>query len=225
MQSEPLQPSSDKHAKTKSRLSFGNLLFLLFVLLFATYGAVDIFSRIFFAAKSPAAEVLLSDTASSTLPISDVFAAPFTPARLQIPVLSVNAAVELVGRKPDGSMKAPSTFTTVAWWSEGSLPGAQGNTVIAGHLNNALDTSGVFEHLNDLSLGDTVIISGASGREARYIVRQMTVYNTSDAPNTTIFSTEGSSRLVLITCDGAWDQGKRSYDKRLVVYADLVSAN
>ena len=225
MQSEPLQPSSGKHKNAASRLSFGNLLFLLFVFLFATYGAVDIFSRVFFASNKPTPEVLLSDTASSTLPTTDVYAAPFVPVRLQIPALTVNARVELVGRKPDGSMKAPSTFTTVAWWSEGSKPGEKGDTVIAGHLNNALDTSGVFEHLNDLSLGDTVIISGEGGREARYIVRQMTVYGTNDAPDTAIFSTTGSSRLVLITCNGAWDQGKRSYDKRLVVYADLISAN
>ena len=33
----------------------------------------------------------------------------------------------------------------------------------------------------------------------------------------------GQPRLALITCDGAWVQGNRTYDHRLVVYATLVS--
>ncbi len=223
MQSEPLLLSSARSGvlKLEPILSSRDILLLFFGLVFVIFGAADLLSRVF-AHTAAVPAITLGELATST---PDIFAAPFTPTRLSIPRLLLNASIESVGRKPDGFMRAPSRFDTVAWFNEGSLPGAAGNAVIAGHLNNAIDTSGVFEHLNELSLGDTIILQGENDREARYVVREMTVYDTAQAPQDTIFSTSGPSRIVLITCDGAWDQGKRSYDKRLVVYADLQSAH
>ena len=202
----------------------GILLFSIGLIL-AAFGFVDVFSRVFLSSSvtedrgveiASVEETLVVGTALHTL------SSPFIPVRIRVPALHVDAEIESVGRKADGTMKTPSSFRTTAWFNEGSLAGAEGNTVIAGHLNNAITTSGVFEHLDALSLGETIILSDASGREARYVVREMTVYETLKAPNDHIFSTTGASRVVLVTCNGAWDKGKRSYDKRLVVFADLI---
>lgn len=147
--------------------------------------------------------------------------APFIPVRLIVPVIGVDAKVEQAGLNPDGAMQAPTSVSTVAWYKGGPRPGESGNAVIAGHLNTALGLSGVFERLGDLRVGDTVIVEGQSGH-ARYIVRALTVYDAATAPAERIFAVEGPSTLVLITCNGAWDHGARSYEKRLVVVAEMI---
>lgn len=146
---------------------------------------------------------------------------PITPATLTIPAIGVKAAVEHVGKKADGTMQTPTKFGDVAWYSLGAKPGAEGNAVIAGHVNNALTKTGVFEHLSNLKIGDTVVVSDASGKELTYFVSKLATYPATDAPAKSIFSGEGPSQLVLITCGGDWLPTVRSFSKRFVVYARL----
>ena len=144
---------------------------------------------------------------------------PIVPARLRIPSLGVNAKVESVGIKDDGAMATPSNFDNVAWYSLGAKPGAQGSAVIAGHVNNALLKSGVFERLSQIKNGDYITVEDSAGKALVYKVSSVEEYQP-DAPTDALFATTGPSRLVLITCDGEWVPSARSYDKRLVVIAE-----
>ena len=144
---------------------------------------------------------------------------PIVPARLKIPSLGVNAKVESVGIKDDGAMATPSNFDNVAWYSLGAKPGAQGSAVIAGHVNNALLKSGVFERLSQIKNGDYITVEDSAGKALVYKVSSVEEYQP-DAPTDALFATTGPSRLVLITCDGEWVPSARSYDKRLVVIAE-----
>ena len=144
------------------------------------------------------------------------------PARLSIPSIGVNASVEQVGRTSDGSMQTPSSFETVGWYKEGSMPGQPGNAVIDGHVNNALTSAGVFEHLDQVKLGDTIQVSNAAGNTRTFRVTSEQIYSIDQAPLSQIFAEGGPSQLVLITCDGAWDQGRKEFNERLVMYASLV---
>jgi LPXTG-site transpeptidase (sortase) family protein len=119
-------------------------------------------------------------------------------------------------------MATPGSFATVGWYKLGSRPGQAGNAVLAGHVNNALTKSGVFEHLSDLKVGDSIAIADTSGKTLTYVVTETDQYKTTEAPAASIFSGAGPTQLVLITCDGAWDAAAHSYDKRFVVYARLV---
>lgn len=215
MQREPLLLSSAKIGMPieQSRLSWGGIVLAILFGFFVVYGAVDICIRIF-SSGSSAGVYIPSITATSSSALT-----PLTPERLIIPSLSVNALVESVGENGGGHMAAPKHFDEVAWYNLGSKPGSAGNAVVAGHLNNAIGLSGVFEKLDRLTLGSEIIVQG-EGREIHYTVREMTVYGANDAPLTEIFTREGPSRLVLVTCDGAWDAGVRSYDKRLVLIAE-----
>ncbi|MBI2004991.1 class F sortase [Patescibacteria group bacterium] len=143
------------------------------------------------------------------------------PARIMVGAALVDAAVEPVGKKPDGSMDTPKNFTDVAWYSLGAKPGEAGNAVFAGHVNNALGTAGVFEHLTDISIGDQIVIADVQGRMLTYVVRAVDLYRVDTAPLETIFRMVGPSQVVLITCEGVWDKDTRSYTKRLVVTASL----
>jgi len=116
-------------------------------------------------------------------------------------------------------MATPSNFDNVAWYSLGAKPGAQGSAVIAGHVNNALLKSGVFERLSQIKNGDYITVEDSAGKALVYKVSSVEEYQP-DAPTDALFATTGPSRLVLITCDGEWVPSARSYDKRLVVIAE-----
>lgn len=192
-------------------------------------GAADVTSRLarytlgdsaLFTAFAPAAAI--GDPSLTALfSGSPATSTPLTPARLRIPAIGVNAAVEHVGKKADGTMASPQKFAEVGWYALGAKPGAPGNAVIAGHVNNALTTSGVFEHLSDLRVGDYITVEDASGKTLVYVVRGTAQYKTDEAPAASIFSTIGPSQLVLITCDGDWVASAHSFDKRFIVYASL----
>lgn len=195
----------------------GRLLAVFFGLIFVLYGAIDIIARLDhgsgISVASPAAVVLARPTALASVPQT-----PFIPERLTIAAISVDTSVEMVGLNAAGNMAVPSSYKTVAWYKDGARVNAAGSTVIAGHLNNSLGMAGVFERLHTLGLGDTIVVEG-EGNQVEYVVREMTVYDAELAPTDEIFTTDGPSQLVLITCNGAWDQGARSYDKRLVIIA------
>lgn len=144
------------------------------------------------------------------------------PARISIPAIGVEALVGQVGKNAKGDMGAPPDYKTVAWYMLGSRPGASGSAVMAGHLNNSLSTAGVFANLGKLKRGDTITVTDAAGHERTFTVVSSEVYAADNAPNDLIFTTLGPSQLALITCDGAWNQGKKSFDERLVVFARLI---
>ncbi len=115
-------------------------------------------------------------------------------------------------------MATPSNFDNVAWYSLGAKPGGQGSVVFAGHVNNALFKSGVFEHLAQINKGAYITVEDSTGKSLVYRVSSVEEYQP-DAPTDALFVTTGPSRLVLITCDGTWVPSAHSYDKRLVVIA------
>jgi LPXTG-site transpeptidase (sortase) family protein len=120
-------------------------------------------------------------------------------------------------------MAIPSGFSTTGWYKFGARPGEAGNAVIAGHVNNGVGLSGVFARLGELSIGARISVADVSGRTLNYVVIQKARYDTRNAPLEEIFTIQGPSQLVLITCEGDWDPVSRSYDKRLVVVARLVN--
>ncbi len=174
-----------------------------------------------FAAPSLAQSVPLSGTdLASTTATNGIL-----PAHISIPAIGVDAPVEQVGKNATGDMGAPTDYKTVAWYLLGSRPGAPGSAVMAGHLNNSLSTSGVFANLDKLKRGDTITVTDDAGHTRTFMVVASEVYAADNAPNDLIFTTLGPSQLALITCDGAWNKGKKSFDQRLVVFARLVSSS
>ena len=141
------------------------------------------------------------------------------PVRLTVLSLGIDAAVVPVQNKPDGSMDVPKQYDEIGWYSLGPVVGAPGNAVFAGHVNNALTTTGVFANLSQIQIGDLVEIRDAQGMTLRYRVSEIANYPVDGAPAETIFAKKGSSQVVLITCEGDWDQNLHSFDRRLVVFA------
>lgn len=144
------------------------------------------------------------------------------PARLRIPSIEVDAAVQHVGVNAKGNMARPSNFKDVAWYKYGPSPRANGSAVIAGHLDNGLGLPAVFSRLREVRPGDAVIVEADDGTEQRFIVKNVQSYPYKEVPTSMVFSPNGPAGLNLITCDGNWIAKEKTYDKRLVVFAERV---
>ncbi len=218
-------PAKAPESRAARALRYVAIAIGIFVVLF---GLADVTSRLsksvlgddaLFDAFAPAAAIKPSAKVVPTVLASATSTSPFVPARLKVPSLGIDAKVEEVGRRADGSMGTPADFMNVGWWGEGSKPGAPGNAVFDGHVNNALTKPGVFAHLSQITKGDYITVSDAEGHTLVYEVSEVTLYDTDRAPLAAIFAKVGPSQLVLITCDGEWVQDEHSFDKRLVVVA------
>ncbi len=197
-------------------------------ILVVVVGLADVTSRLanrvlgedaLFNAFAPAAAIKPSAAVVPAALATATSTGVLVPSRLKVPSLGIDAKVEEVGRKADGSMGTPADFMNVGWWGEGQKPGQAGNAVFDGHVNNALTKPGVFEHLYQIHKGDYITVSDAEGHTLVYEVTEVTLYTTDRAPLAKIFAKTGPSQLVLITCEGEWLEEERSFDKRLVVVA------
>ena len=164
--------------------------------------------------------------AAENLPVlvdrSDVWFADEKEKRLQVPKLGIDAKIETVGVTAEGNMASPSTFHTVAWYKGGTAPGGIGSAVIAGHVDNALSVNGVFKELHTLVPGDEVLVQTETAGTLRYRVVALEEYDYLNAPLKEIFDRNDGQYLNLVTCAGTWLSDRGTYDKRLIVYTELV---
>jgi len=92
-----------------------------------------------------------------------------------------------------------------------------GNVVLSGHVELADGRKGVFANLDELAIGDVIVVQ-QNGQEYTYTISE--VYNTSPDDLTPLYPST-SSRLTLITC-GSYDFFQDSYLERTIVVADLL---
>jgi hypothetical protein len=138
-----------------------------------------------------------------------------------IPSLHVSAQIENVGLDRDAQMQSPQNVQNVGWFLPGAAPGDPGDAVIDGHFN-WYSGPAVFAHIDDLKAGDTIRVDLWNGQSVLFhVTAKTTVPYTSTVPG--LFEKRGPVRLSLITCGGEWDNGKHTYQNRLVVEAAVDS--
>lgn len=143
------------------------------------------------------------------------------PTRLVIPIINVNTAIQSVGVNSDGEMEVPNNSYEAGWFNLGPHPGETGSAVIAGHLDGVNGEPGVFIDLHKLKAGDKILVENSSGVTTTFIVKGSSIYDPGYAEK--VFSSSSGKHLNLITCDGVWDGIKKSFSKRLVVFADIIN--
>ena len=146
---------------------------------------------------------------------------PGLPTRLSIPSLHIVATIESVGSAKDGSMGVPKRASDVAWFAPWTRPGGVGSAVIAGHLDDVKGRPAIFEHLKELKPGDLVNVSDDLGVLRTFVVRSTKEYGVDDSTDS-IFAPWSSSNLNLITCSGKWNKSRQIYNKRFVVFTELI---
>lgn len=142
------------------------------------------------------------------------------PARLKIPKINVDSAVEYVGVAKGGAMDTPKKPEDVAWYQPGVRPGENGSAVIDGHSGWKDGRAVAFDNLYKLHTGDNIYVEDGTGTTTSFVVHEIRSYDPKADDREVFFSADGKSHLNLITCEGVWDAASKSYSKRLVVFAD-----
>jgi LPXTG-site transpeptidase (sortase) family protein len=144
------------------------------------------------------------------------------PVKLYIPAVRIQAIVEPVSVSDKGQMGVPRSTERVGYLSSGVLPGAIGNAIMDGHLDN-YEGPAVFFQLKRLKKGDAVIVKNDKGCKIQFVVESIETFKTSEAPIQKIFGSADDSRLNLITCTGKYSRKKKEHEKRLVVFTKRLT--
>ena len=144
------------------------------------------------------------------------------PVRIRIASVSIDAKVAPLGLLPGGKLDAPKIAEETGWYKLGPKPGEEGNAVIDGHLTLSKGPA-VFWNLRKVKLGDLITVTDELGTVRTFKVRKIAVYHVERAPMRQIFGDTKGKHLNLITCDGVWDTTLNHYDKRRIIYSDLIS--
>ena len=172
-----------------------------------------------------AAKVTAAPAAAATPGVGTSFTEPDMPVRLIIPAIGVDANIQSIGLywRDDNTMGIPTNFTDVAWYNGGPRPGMPGSAVIDGHLDGQYIQKAVFYNLGTLKPGDTVEVVESGGTTLEFKVIDSKLYDT-NANTADIFSSDTTkARLNLITCAGDWSKTQNQYNKRIVVFTELVT--
>jgi LPXTG-site transpeptidase (sortase) family protein len=162
--------------------------------------------------------------ASAPIGLGSSFEIPGQPVRLLIPIIGVDAIVQSVGlsKTGNGTIGIPDNFVDVAWYNKGSLPGSPGSAIIDGHLDGKKVPKAVFYNLNKLKPGDLVEVIDSKGTIFQFKVIRSQIYDYR-ASTADIFSGDVSkTRLNLITCTGSWIKDQKLYNKRIVIFTELI---
>lgn len=148
--------------------------------------------------------------------------ATFTPTRLMLPRLGIDAPVVQVLTAQDGTMGSPTNATDIGWYP-GVKPG-KGNALFDSHHDwNGED--GSFFALEEMRPGDQVIVQGANpGERLVYVVMWEKEVNGGIDATDLLGPHTGKQEATLITCGGAFNTFTRHHVDRIVVRAELVWA-
>ncbi|MEX3623666.1 class F sortase [Viridibacillus arvi] len=136
------------------------------------------------------------------------------PTHLEIPTLDVSASIYGVGLTSEGAMDTLNGPTPIAWYKYGSIPGQEGNTLLAGHRdwNGAI---GTLFYLETMRIGDTLVITFENGKKQTFILESNNIYDIDKIPEN-VMSLKGESRVTVITCAGDYNKNTGLYKSRAV---------
>ena len=175
------------------------------------------------SSTDPGGVDIASTTISETVSSSSAVALISMPrTHLAIPSLGIDAVVQRVTVSSHDTIGVPTNFTDVGWYAYSPLPGKEGTSIIDGHVDNGLALAGVFKHLSDIKIGDSVSVTDPSGKVLNFQVIQIDTYPYESTSTDALSYPHPGSYLSLITCTGAWVPLHRTYDQRIVVTAKLV---
>ena len=174
------------------------------------------------ASPAPTAVVDVPIVSSTPEPVR----AAVAPVRVQISAAGVDMPVIPVGIEPGGFMELPADPAIGGWYRFGPDPwSADGNTVIAAHIDSPDYPIGPFANLRDVPADAEVVVTGADGSVAAYGVVSVTYYPKQELPTQELFARQGTKALVLITCGGAFDSSTGHYADNVVVVAVAASVD
>src|SRR5258708_23613010 len=161
------------------------LLALVVVLILSACGSASISEELELRAPSAI------KTATPTVPPIRTYMK--NPVRLAIPAIGINAFVESVGTQSNADLATPTQnpWEGVGWYNLGPHPGERGSAVMDGHLGRPGGYPAVFWRLDDLHIGDEIVVMNTSGKTLHFQVTRIAFYRPQEAPIQDIFGNWG----------------------------------
>lgn len=144
------------------------------------------------------------------------------PRRIDIPKIDVSAYVQPVGVLEEGDMATPSNLFFTGWYVDSASPGDAGLSIINGHAGGRYQ-HGVFRHLGRLKQDDIIRVQMGNLEWREFAVVSAESYGVAEAGKKLHQAPTEIQELRLITCDGVFDEKHRTYDRRMIVTAKLIT--
>jgi sortase (surface protein transpeptidase) len=144
---------------------------------------------------------------------------PELPQLLIIPRLELEMPIVATNVDKAGLMDLPDRPTRIGWYSYGPRPGAPiGSAVLGGHVDSRKYGIGPLADLRQLSGGDQIIVRTASGSSG-FEVESVRRISKQELPVSEIFARNGSPKLRIVSCGGAYIPSRGGYTDNVVVTA------
>lgn len=115
-----------------------------------------------------------------------------------------------------GRMLVPDGLGKAGWLKTSPIPGNIGNSLIAAH-RDWKNQQGPFKYLEDIKIGEAVVIEYEDGTNREFKVVNKEIVNTKMNPNAKIEINSNKRMITLISCTGAFDTKIKSYTQRALV--------
>ncbi len=127
-----------------------------------------------------------------------------------------------IGLDRAGLIEDPKEWNSVGWFTKSARVGEPGNLIVTGHYDDTLGQPAAFWQLKNVGVGDKVLVAGKLGNILSYSVTDSFYLDIDDPRRLEVLKNDSSvSEMTLITCSGKWIASEGTYDKRLVVKAQL----
>lgn len=145
------------------------------------------------------------------------------PRELVISKLGVDALILPMGTT-NGVLNAPASAWDVGWYTQSALPtdkATDAALLIDGHVNDALNSPGVFYKLDTLEPGDVITVYKGDGTTVGYTVLKVAQVPLDHVDMNSMLRSilPGREGLNLITCGGTYNYKEKTYNDRILVYA------
>lgn len=149
------------------------------------------------------------------------------PKKVKIESIGVDADIINVSVDDKGHLEAPEDWGVVGWYKGGARPSEEGNLLLNAHYDDNYGRPAVFWKLKNIEVDDKVSVLDNYGRWFDYRVIYTYYVDINDPGRAKVFNhgEEGKSVMTLITCGGVWSAQSGTYDKRLVVNAELIHSD
>lgn len=138
------------------------------------------------------------------------------PVSLDIPSIKVHTTLQMLNLDASGALQPPTNLTQAGWYTGSPVPGQNGPSVIAGHVDSVSGPA-VFFELGSLKPGDAVTIGLSSGHSVTFYATSVGRYSKTQFPTEAVYGARPDPELRLITCGGGFAAGH--YLDNVVVYA------
>lgn len=146
------------------------------------------------------------------------------PTTIELADLDIDMSIEPHGLESNGDMSLPVSPFVAGWYEFGSAPDSRrGAIVLAAHVDSLAEGIGPFSRLKDAREGMVVEIVDDAGESHRYEVQRVERIEKDEVNFDEVFTDQGETHLVLITCGGVWDRDRSSYTDNYIVTARPVT--